>query len=197
MRFTFRPLETQSLEKLKGLKDLGQLQAITRDLEAINSRNMGSSSTPNGALIAVCNSEQMPNPNSRIALGDETDALGMRTVTIDWQLTVEEKKGMALAHRLFGTELGRIGFGRYQSFVAQDDLTWPDDMQGSGHLIGTTRMHRDPRLGVVDENCRVHGVQNLFVAGSSVFPTGGTFNPTLTIVALALRLADHLKEHLA
>ena len=63
--------------------------------------------------------------------------------------------------------------------------------------MGTTRMHRDPTLGVVDENCRVHGVANLYVAGSSVFPTGGASNPTLTIVALALRLADHLKKQLA
>ena len=55
-------------------------------------------------------------------------------------------------------------------------------------------MHRDPALGVVDEDCRVHGVANLYVAGSSVFPTAGAANPTLTITALALRLADHLKE---
>ena len=57
-------------------------------------------------------------------------------------------------------------------------------------------MNRDARFGVVNENCRVHGVANLYVAGSSVFPTEGTANPTLTIVALALRLADHIKEHL-
>jgi choline dehydrogenase-like flavoprotein len=60
--------------------------------------------------------------------------------------------------------------------------------------MGTTRMDADPKRGVVDENCRVHGVENLYVAGCSVFPTGGTFNPTFTIVALALRLADHLKQ---
>jgi choline dehydrogenase-like flavoprotein len=59
--------------------------------------------------------------------------------------------------------------------------------------MGTTRMHADPRQGVVDADCRVHGVGNLFVAGSSVFPTGGSANPTLTIIALALRLADHLQ----
>ena len=62
--------------------------------------------------------------------------------------------------------------------------------------MGTTRMHVDPTLGVVDENCRVHGMANLYVAGSSVFPTGGANNPTLTIVALALRLADHVKKKL-
>ena len=73
---------------------------------------------------------------------------------------------------------------------------WPFRMFGNQHNIGTTRMDRDARFGVVNENCRVHGVANLYVAGSSVFPTEGTANPTLTIVALALRLADHLKEHL-
>jgi choline dehydrogenase-like flavoprotein len=69
-------------------------------------------------------------------------------------------------------------------------------MFGNQHNIGTTRMDGDARLGVVNGNCRVHGVANLYVAGSSVFPTEGTANPTLTIVALALRLADHIKERL-
>jgi choline dehydrogenase-like flavoprotein len=69
-------------------------------------------------------------------------------------------------------------------------------MFGNQHNIGTTRMAQDERFGVVNENCRIHGVANLYVAGSSVFPTEGTANPTLTIVALALRLADHIKERL-
>jgi len=67
---------------------------------------------------------------------------------------------------------------------------------GGKHHMGTTRMHDDPRQGVVDSDCRVQGVSNLYVAGSSVFPTGGYANPTLTIVALALRLAEHLKRRL-
>jgi len=74
--------------------------------------------------------------------------------------------------------------------------TWPDDMIANGHCMGTTRMHANERLGVVDESCRVHGMKNLYIAGSSVFPTGGTFNPTFTIVALALRLADRIKSEL-
>ena len=63
--------------------------------------------------------------------------------------------------------------------------------------MGTTRMHADPRRGVVDADCRVHGIANLYVAGSSVFPTSGAANPTLTIVALALRLAGHLRNRIA
>jgi choline dehydrogenase-like flavoprotein len=65
---------------------------------------------------------------------------------------------------------------------------------GPCHHIGTTRMHGDPKLGVVNADCQVHGISNLYIAGSSVFPTSGTAAPTLTIVALALRLADHIKH---
>jgi len=73
------------------------------------------------------------------------------------------------------------------------DTGWPASMTGGMHHAGTTRMHDDPREGVVNADCRVHDIANLYVAGSSVFPTMGAANPTLTIVALALRLADHLK----
>jgi choline dehydrogenase-like flavoprotein len=69
----------------------------------------------------------------------------------------------------------------------------PSDLHGGYHHMGTTRMHMDSKKGVVDENCRVHGISNLFIAGPSVFPTGGYANPVLTIIALAVRLSDHLK----
>jgi choline dehydrogenase-like flavoprotein len=151
---------------------------------------------PMASIPLNCTSEQMPNPDSRIGLGKDVDVFGLRKVIVDWQLTAEDKRGMATGNRLLGAELGRGGFGRLQSTVPEDDSEWPSDMRGDQHHMGTTRMQRDPSMGVVDENCRVHGVANLYVAGSSVFPTGGTFNPTLTIVALALRLADHIKERL-
>jgi choline dehydrogenase-like flavoprotein len=77
--------------------------------------------------------------------------------------------------------------------IELDDDTPPQRIIGGWHHMGTTRMHRDPKQGVVDENSRIHGIENLFVAGPSVFPTGGYANPSLTIVALALRLADHIK----
>ena len=151
---------------------------------------------PLGAIPLNCTSEQMPNPDSRIGLGKDLDVFGLRKVVVDWRLTAEDKRGMATGNRLLGAELGRGGFGRLQSTVPEDDSDWPSDMRGDQHHMGTTRMHRDPSMGVVDENCRVHGVANLYVAGCSLFPTGGTFNPTLTIVAFALRLADHIKERL-
>jgi choline dehydrogenase-like flavoprotein len=149
---------------------------------------------PMASIPLNCTSEQMPNPDSRIGLGKDLDAFGLRKVVVDWRLTAEDQRGMAMGNRLLGAELGRGGFGRLESSVPEGDSEWPSDMRGDQHHMGTTRMHRDPNMGVVDENCRVHGVANLYLAGSSVFPTGGTFNPTLTIVALALRLADHVKE---
>src|SRR5271170_335049 len=97
---------------------------------------------------------------------------------------------MLVGHRMFGAELGRAGFGRLRSNVSEDEINWLKDMYGDEHYIGTTRMHRDSNSGVVDENCRVHGVSNVYVSGSSVFPTSGAFNPTLTIAALSLRLAS-------
>ena len=151
---------------------------------------------PMASIPLNCTSEQMPNPDSRIRLGKDLDVFGLRKVVVDWRLTAEDKRGMATGNRLLGAELGRGGFGRLQSTVPEDDSEWPSEMRGDQHHMGTTRMQRDPSMGVVDENCRVHGVGNLYVAGSSVFPTGGTFNPSLTIVALALRLADHIKERL-
>jgi choline dehydrogenase-like flavoprotein len=148
---------------------------------------------PVTALAILCTSEQFPNPDSRIALGSDTDAFGLRTVTVNWQLTAADRRGMGAAHRLLGQELGRTGFGRLLSAVPDNESSWPREAYGDEHNIGTTRMHRDPKLGVVDGNGRVHGIGNLYVAGSSVFPTEGAANPTLTIVALALRLADHIK----
>ena len=76
----------------------------------------------------------------------------------------------------------------------EKDFAWPVEMTGGRHHMGTTRMHEDAKRGVVNADGRVHGIENLYVAGSSVFPTSGASNPTLTVVALALRLADHLKE---
>ena len=150
---------------------------------------------PIEALDLGCTSEQQPNPLSRVSLGSERDRLGMREVVVDWQLTDEDKGKAAATLHFLGTEIGRTGFGRLRSSMS-DHEAWPEDFSSNEHHMGTTRMHRDRTLGVVDENCRVHSLANLYIAGSSVFPTGGANNPTLTIVALALRLADHLKQQL-
>jgi choline dehydrogenase-like flavoprotein len=75
----------------------------------------------------------------------------------------------------------------------EKDETLPETASGGWHLMGTTRMSEDPKNGVVDADCRVHGIQNIFIAGGSCFPTGAAVNPTFSIVALSLRLADHIK----
>lgn len=147
---------------------------------------------PIEALHLHCSSEQAPNPQSRITLGTARDRLGMRETIVDWQPTAADKRNAAATLRLLGQQIGNAGFGRLRSSLVESDA-WPDDFYGNEHHMGTTRMDQAPTRGVVNSDCRVHSVANLFIAGSSVFPTGGASNPTLTIVALALRLGDHIK----
>ena len=138
--------------------------------------------------------ETTPNPESRVTLGEKRDALGVPRVRVDWRINPGDQRGL---HRLFEVlrpEVARLGLGQLVEDPALDAEGWPVSMSSGMHHMGTTRMHDHPRQGVVDASCRVHDLANLYVAGSSVFPTGGVANPTLTIVALAIRLADHLKQ---
>jgi len=141
-----------------------------------------------GSFEAVLHLEQTPNPENRVTLGTERDALGLPKVEIHWRWSALDEANALRAREIFAQEFERAGIGR---LVIREKLALHSSVH---HHMGATRMHRDPRKGVVDENCRVHGISNLFVAGSSVFPTGGYANPTLTLVALALRLADHLQQ---
>jgi choline dehydrogenase-like flavoprotein len=136
-------------------------------------------------------SEQAPNPESRVTLSEERDALGLPRVRLDWRLSPIDIATISRAKQILDEELRRAGIGRLR--IELRGSRPPPDLHGGWHHMGTTRMHRDPKQGVVDEHCRLHDVSNLYVAGSSVFPTGGYANPTLTIVALAIRLADHIK----
>jgi choline dehydrogenase-like flavoprotein len=140
-----------------------------------------------------CACEQVPNPDSRVTLGEDKDALGLRRTRLDWRLTEQDRRSLVANIEALGVELAAAGIGRMRPLLAQNGL-WEQVVRGGAHHMGTTRMSDDPRHGVVDRNCRVHGIDNLFVAGSSVFPTSGSANPTLNILALAYRLADHLKE---
>lgn len=137
--------------------------------------------------------EQAPNPESRITLGAQRDALGCRRVELRWRTSAIDKFTAHRAHAILGEALSRGGVARLTSLMGSEVDPWPTRLRGARHHMGTTRMHTDPRRGVVDADCRVHGIHNLYVAGSSVFPTSGAANPTLTIVALALRLAAHLR----
>lgn len=138
-----------------------------------------------------------PDADSRVMLGDEVDALGLRRVRLDWRLPSDLGRYLERTHEILAEELGRKGIGRVQ--IGKDGSVEAaiDSVEGSFHQMGTTRMHASPRHGVVDPRCRVHDMANLYIAGASVFPTYGHTNPTLTIIALATRLADHLKRLLA
>jgi choline dehydrogenase-like flavoprotein len=141
--------------------------------------------------------EQAPNPLSRVTLSSERDALGMPRTRLDWRLTELDRRSFGPFYEELGRELGRAGVGRLQmrDWVMQPpDAAWPPSLGGGWHHMGTTRMNPDPKQGVVDVNCRVHGIANLYVAGAAVFPTAGCVNPTFTLVALTLRLSDHLKH---
>jgi choline dehydrogenase-like flavoprotein len=134
--------------------------------------------------------EQEPNPESRVLLGKRRDRLGMRGAVLDWRLTERDFDSIRRSTDIVATGLEGLG-GRFEGLLPARNERVP--VFGNWHHIGTTRMAEDPARGVVDAECRVHGVENLYVAGSSVFPTGGCSNPTLTLVALALRLGDRLR----
>lgn len=138
--------------------------------------------------------EQAPNAASRVTLSNDRDAWGVPRARLDWQLTALDLHSMREGTRALGRALGAAGVARLQlvDWLAADAPAWPERVSGGWHDMGGTRMHADPRKGVVDADCRVHGMANLWLAGAGVFPAGGAANPTLSIVALALRLANHL-----
>lgn len=140
--------------------------------------------------------EPEPDPNSRVTLSDDIDALGMRRSKVDWRLSQRVKDTVDTTFELIARELEDKKIARVKLGPRINDVGWPEDMEGTYHHMGTTRMHDSPRHGVVDRNCQVHGVGNLYVAGSSVFPTSSSNHPTMTLVALALRLADRLVDEL-
>ncbi|PSB32425.1 GMC oxidoreductase, partial [Stenomitos frigidus] len=136
--------------------------------------------------------EQAPNPHNRLTLSSERDALGCQKLELHWRWRDLDAESIRRTHELLTAEIARSGLGELRREGSEPlQVLSPS---GVAHHMGTTRMHIDPKQGVVDEQCCVHGLTNLFIAGSSVFPTGGYANPTLTIVALSLRLADHVKQ---
>lgn len=138
--------------------------------------------------------ETLPDPKNRIVLTGRKDRLGQNQVQLRWSLDSIKLADIRKLHQIIGLEAGKAGFGRIQIDLDAEAPVWPKQRLYGNHHIGTTRMHAEPRQGVVDAQCRVHGLSNLFIAGSSVFPTSGASNPTLTIVALALRLAERIKS---
>jgi choline dehydrogenase-like flavoprotein len=140
--------------------------------------------------------EHAPNPKSRLMLHKDRDALGVPRLEVRVAFSEVDVETVVRTHKLIEEQFRRTATGQLFFEGGDIDQLARDRMRtfdSAGHYIGTTRMSDDRCKGVVDRNCRFHGIHNLFVAGSSVFPTSGHANPTLTIVALALRLADHLK----
>jgi choline dehydrogenase-like flavoprotein len=197
-----------SLMKISRARDAGKwpenmgshIARVLRDLgdvvrEGIHHNDDG----PIKGYQLIARTEVVPNPDNRITLSHDCDALNSNRAQLDWNVGSLDRNTFATSMLLLAEELGRLNVARVRGndLLLQYDTRWSEGLSWFGHHMGGTRMHANPRLGVVNAECRVHGVSNLFVASSSIFPTCGFANPTLTIVALALRLADHLKSSMA
>lgn len=207
-----RPVPTAFDEELRGLFQIrppnelrrrwpGSNPAEERDGKpeaGVEGEGKPASSVSRRRFGLLTQQEQAPNPSSRVTLSEETDALGVPRVELDWQLTELDRRSMRRFYQVLGREVGRSGVGRVKilEWLRDGRSSWPDFLSGMWHHMGTTRMHKSPSRGVVDSDCKVHGLANLYVAGSAVFPTSGVANPTLTLIALSLRLSDHLKAEL-
>jgi len=177
-------------------RHLGNVIADLDDLATVAARKLFGGRAPIDHFRLNARVEPTPDPDNRVTLTAERDRLGQRRVRLRWQLAEAALQSIRRTQEILGAEVGRVALGRVRLELDEREPVWPDANSVSHHHMGTTRMHRDPKQGVVDEHCRVHGVDNLFIAGSSVFPTAGYANPTFTLVALALRTADHIKARL-
>ena len=139
--------------------------------------------------------EMEPHPDNRVVLAGEVDAYGKPLPLVRHACRDVDRRSLVALHEALEREIEASGLGTLDTQLASA-APWPIDQDASHHM-GTTRMGTDPRVSVVDSDCRVHGVENLYMAGASVFPTSGCANPTFTIVALSIRLARHLREELS
>ncbi|MGV7240915.1 FAD-dependent oxidoreductase [Caballeronia sp. M23-90] len=138
--------------------------------------------------------EQAPDWSSRVMLGEQPDALGMRRIHVDWRYTKQDVATVSIALAALAQEIEQAGVGLFTYDPEQVEAEMTRYGAYGGHHIGTARMGHDPRYSVVNSDCRLHEVDNVYVTGAAVFPTSGQANPTLSIVALALRLAGHLQN---
>lgn len=177
------------------------LQSIIKDFDSlileVNDKflNKPSVSLADNYML-YSRTEQAPDANSKVILSNKLDKLGQNEIDLNWTLTKQDKIDTRKSFLSLAAEIGRMKLGRVKVFdwLMADDTSWPPELRGGPHHMGTTRMSDDARKGVVDKNCKVHGVSNLYIGGSSVFPTSGAANPTFTIVAMSVRLADYLKN---
>lgn len=137
--------------------------------------------------------EQAPSPENRVLLSSRKDLLGNPLAKVKWSLSTLDKKSLFALHTVLKAELEESDIADFTSPVLDNTETF-SSIKDASHHMGTTRMGVNPIYSVVNEDCRVHGIENLFIAGSSVFPTSGHANPTATIIALTVRLADYIKS---
>ncbi|MBB4070369.1 choline dehydrogenase-like flavoprotein [Salinibacter ruber] len=199
------------IRELKSLWDdpVGVAHGLRKTIQ-----NEGPAAHRFGRLNVLTIAEQSPNPHSRVTLSQERDAFGRRKASLNWQLSELDRRSVIRLNQLFDRELHEKGQGRLRladwlgetaewrpDWPAEPSRYWtvrePSRFWGVRHYMGTTRMGSTPQSGVCDVNGKVYGTDNLYVAGSSTFPTTGGAPPTLTIVALALRLADHLRSEIS
>jgi choline dehydrogenase-like flavoprotein len=176
-----------TVENAVELDEVGKAAVITTALA------LGIDASNAKAYSVGCGLELEPDPERRLTLTSDRDSLGLQRLKLSnrvsdsdfarYRLTMRELGRQLLASR---SGMMRLNLKSRESWLAA--LDWGD------HHLGTTRMHVDPKQGVVDANSRVHGLSNLYVSGSGVFPTYSASNPTMNLVALTLRLADHLKQ---
>jgi choline dehydrogenase-like flavoprotein len=185
-----------------GADSLRQVGRVLRDSRTVlpqfaeRLRGFAPTSATRAELLVQVQLEQTPDAANRIRLSDRVDALGTPLAAVDLRVSEQTEHTLAVVTRALDTELRSRGLGRVDPEVGHVIRPEEHGWAMAHHHAGTTRMAADATRGVVDADCRVHGAVNLFVAGSSVFPTSGWANPTLTIVALAFRLADHLDRRL-
>jgi choline dehydrogenase-like flavoprotein len=166
-------------EEADELEELGRVSDFLR----------GAASPKSAAFEVSVRGETRPNPENRVSLTESVDDLGLPKVKLAYRWNPEDLAGFQQALELLAQELG-LRHGAVLKQVAEFGAA----IGSSSHQMGTTRMGESAADSVVDRNCRIHSVPNLYVAGSSVFPTCGWANPTLSLVALSIRLADHLRS---
>lgn len=163
------------------------------------SEMLGDGKLPPDLYTVLLRMEHLPNPDSRIQLAAERDALGSQRAAVNWAFSEGEKEGIRDTALRFGEIVGAMSIGRFHltDWLQEKTREFPNWIDGDYHHMGTTRMSDSLATGVCDWDCRVHDARNLYIAGSSVFPTGGSSNPTLSIIAMTLRLADHVLDDLS
>lgn len=170
---------------------LAPLRGLINNIECAVSSPDARGAICRGDGIATDIIEQTPNRDNRVALDESAkDRFGHFRINVDWRLSAQDVKTISGLAEEVGKAIAEQNHGRFK--IADDIIAGAPVPGFHCHQMGTTRMSVDPKFGVVDSNSRVHGMRNLYMAGSSVFPTGGGANPTTTVVALALRLGEHL-----